>query len=177
MESIHVRACTFKKYTVSLLAIQPQPSYLLSLPGASIGLEKRWKNFYKVPCREVNSLWFILIASGVRSVFSLLSLNIAAICAWNPYEFRSRTIMKHYQSPAARCSRNESSDVAWFAWDTRVGESRVNILHTARWQFAAEADITFQNWMRKVFKLGLSSLNIFFLCKYFFTGSSLRVSR
>ena len=56
---------------------------------------------------ELYSLWFTLIALGVRRVFGLLRLNIATICACNPYEFRSRTNMKDCQSPVARSNGNE----------------------------------------------------------------------
>ena len=56
---------------------------------------------------ELYSLWFTVIALGVRRVFSLLRLNIATICACNPYEFRSRTNMKDCQSPVARSNGNE----------------------------------------------------------------------
>lgn len=60
---------------------------------------------------ELYSLWFTrgftVIALAVRRVFSLLRLNIATICACNPYEFRSRTNMKDCQSPVARSNGNE----------------------------------------------------------------------
>lgn len=160
MESIHVFENLYIFKCVSCRPCRPKPP-IFFLSGCFVGI--RGSELFIVFCNTF----------GLRRTSSLLSLNITTICSSKPYEFRSRASMKDYQSPARSEKQRKGIQayVAWFAWGARVGESvhgqsgwcSMTVCCWSRYHFTDN-----HNWMRKVFQLGLSSLNSFFLCKYFF---------
>lgn len=142
-----------------------------SPPGASIRSEKWWKSYFTKYVGIVLFVVYPVIALGVRRVFSLLRLNIATICACNPYEFRSRTNMKDCQSPVARSNGNEFITLlaatsgglrgvhAWehtrgrkLALSVRMNTVRICTMTVYCWSRYHFTDN--QNWMRKIFQMG-----------------------
>ena len=87
-ESLYIQE---ERYVQSLCRVSYLALIILHFPsGCFDRIGKVMKKTISQSTLELYSLWFTVLALGVRRVLSLLRLDMATICVCNPYEFRER---------------------------------------------------------------------------------------